>query len=473
MKHYKLYIEGKWIDTDKKFEVMDKYRGQPFATIAQASKEQVDAAVRSARKSFNTVKLTPYQRYEILLKASKLVRERQSQLAETLVKEVGKPVMEAMGEVKGVAANLENIAEEAKRITGEMVPVDANPGSENRMSFTLKTPVGIVCAITPFNYPLSLSNSKVAPAIAAGNVVILKPTQQTPTSGCQLVEILLDAGLPAEHIQLILGPGSQAGEWLLKNQDINFYSLTGSAEVGEHITRSIGLRRCAMELGSNAAVIVHKDADVLKAAHDCAVRGFYNAGQVCISVQRVLVHEDVYTDFIAEAKKVAESLVLGDPSDPKTTMGPMIGESEVQRMDEWVADAVQDGAIVMTGGKSEGTRFYYPTILGNLTPNMKVWREEVFGPLLMVNSYKNFDDAIRSVNDSIYGLQAGVYTRDLSLAMKAAREIECGGVIINDTAYYKVGNMPYGGVKQSGFGREGGKYAIREMSEEKTVVMNI
>ena len=218
---------------------------------------------------------------------------------------------------------------------------------------------------------------------------------------------------------------------------------------------------------------MHKDADVRKAARDCAVRGFYNAGQVCISVQRVLVHEDVYTEFMAEATAVAESLVLGDPSDPKTTMGPMIGENEVQRMEEWVDEAVQDGAIVMTGGKAKGTRFYHPTILGNLMPNMKVWSEEVFGPLLMVNSYKNFDDAIRAVNDSIYGLQAGVYTRDLSLAMKAAREIECGGVIINDTAYYKVGNMPYGGVKQSGFGREGGKYAIREMSEEKTVVMNI
>ncbi|MDR1728060.1 MAG: aldehyde dehydrogenase family protein [Acidobacteriota bacterium] len=473
MKHYKLHIEGNWVDTDTKFEVLDKYSGEPFATIAQASHDQVQAAVRSARKSFATTRLTPYQRYEILRNAADIVRKRRDELAETLVKEVGKPVKEALGEVNGVASNLENIAEEAKRITGEMVPVDSNPGSENRMSFTLRSPVGVVCAITPFNYPLSLSTSKVAPALAAGNTVVLKPTQQTPVSGCQLVEVLLEAGLPAGHIQLLLGPGSKVGEWLLRNPDINFYSLTGSAEVGEHITRSIGLRRCAMELGSNAAVIVHKDADVKKAAAACATRGFYNSGQVCISVQRVLVHEDVYSEFMTEAKAVAESLVLGDPSDPKTTMGPMIGESEVERIAEWVVEAVDEGAVVVTGGEAKGTRFYLPTILGNLMPNMKVWSQEVFGPLLMVNSYRDFDEAIRAVNDSIYGLQAGVYTRDLSLAIRAAREIECGGVIINDTAYYKVGNMPYGGVKQSGFGREGGKYAIKEMTEEKTVVLNL
>ncbi len=473
MGHYKLYIEGQWVDTEKKFDVIDKYWGKPFATIAQASREKVEAAVRSARKSFNTIKLSPYQRYEILLKASKLIKKKKETLAETLVKEVGKPIKEALGEVSGVAGNFENLAEEAKRITGEMVPVDANPGSENRLSFTLRTPVGIVCAITPFNYPLSLSTSKIGPAIAAGNAVILKPTQQTPVSACQLVEILLEAGLPPEHIQLILGPGSQSGEWLLQNPDINFYSLTGSAEVGDHITRSIGLRRCAMELGSNAAVIVHKDADIQEAAVACAQRGFYNAGQVCISVQRVLVHQESFSKFIAAAKSVAESLVMGDPMDKTTTLGPMISEAEVQRVNDWVKEAVQQGAKIITGGRVNGTRFYLPTILTDAKPDMKVWRQEVFGPLLMVNSYNDFNEAIQSINDSIYGLQAGVFTKDLGLAMKAAREIECGGVIINDTAYYKVSNMPYGGMKKSGFGREGGKYAIKEMTEEKTVVLNI
>jgi acyl-CoA reductase-like NAD-dependent aldehyde dehydrogenase len=473
MKHYRLYVGGRWVDTEEKFEVLDKFTGRPFATIAQASKEQVETAVRSARNSFNKVKLTPYQRYEILHRLSRLIRKNSDALAETLVREVGKPIKEAKAEVAGVAGNYENLAEEAKRITGEMVPVEANPGSENRLAFTVRVPVGVVCAITPFNYPLSLSTSKIGPAIAAGNAVVLKPTQQTPISACQLVELMLEAGLPPEHIQLILGPGSKAGEWLLENPDINFYSLTGSAEVGAHITRSIGLRRSAMELGSNAAVIVHKDADFKAAAAACAQRGFYNAGQVCISVQRVLVHRDIFEPFVAHARAFAESLVMGDPRDEKITLGPMIHEREVQRVDEWVKQAVQDGATLVTGGKPEGKRFYLPTILTNVKREMNVWCQEVFGPLLMINPYEKFDEAIQATNDAIYGLQAGVYTRDMSLAMKAAREIECGGVIINDTAYYKVSNMPYGGMKQSGFGREGGKYAIKEMTEEKVVVFNL
>jgi acyl-CoA reductase-like NAD-dependent aldehyde dehydrogenase len=473
MKNYGLYVGGEWVDTEKRFDVLDRFTGQPFVTISQASKEHVDLAVASARRSFNKVKLTPYERYEVLSKLSRLIKENAEKLAETLVREAGKPIREARIEVKGVAGNYENLAEEAKRITGEMVPIDANPGSENRMAFTIRVPVGIVCAIAPFNYPLSLMTSKVGPAIAAGNAVILKPTQQTPVSACQLVELLLQAGLPPEHAQLVLGSGPTAGEWLLQNPDINFYSLTGSAEVGEHITRSIGLRRCAMELGSNAAVIVHKDADVKKAAVACAQRGFYNAGQVCISVQRVYVHKDVLPLFLEEASRFAESLVLGNPMDDKTTLGPMISEKEVQRVAEWVDEAVKQGAAVVTGGKPQGERFYLPTILTHLKPDMKVVCQEVFGPVLMVDSYEEFDDAIQATNNSIYGLQAGVYTKDMSLALKAAREIECGGVIVNDTAYYKVSNMPYGGMKRSGFGKEGGKYAVREMTEEKLVVLNL
>jgi acyl-CoA reductase-like NAD-dependent aldehyde dehydrogenase len=473
MDQYKLYVGGRWVETPTTHKVINKYTSEPFAAIAQASKEHVDLAVRSARESFNKIRLTPSQRYEILFKLSKLIIENKNLLATTLSKEVGKPISEARIEVTGVARNYENLAEEAKRITGEMVPVDANPGSENRLAFTIRVPVGIVCAITPFNYPLSLATGKVGPAIAAGNAVILKPTQQTPVSACQLTELLLQAGLPPCHIQLVLGSGSTVGEWLLQNPDINFYSLTGSTAVGDHITRSIGLRRCAMELGSNAAVIVHKDADVKKAAIACAQRGFYNAGQVCISVQRVIVHRDIYGEFTAVAKGYAESLVMGDPLDEKTTLGPMISEDEVQRVHEWVKEAVQQGAKVVTGGQPYGDRFYLPTILTEVKPDMKVSCQEVFGPLLMLSSYDSFDDAIKATNNSVYGLQAGVFTKDINLAMKAAREIECGGIIINDTAYYKVGNMPYGGMKQSGFGKEGGKYAIKEMTEEKLIVVTL
>ncbi len=473
MKHYKLFVGGKWADSSEHADVVDKYTGQPFATIAQASKEQVEIAVRSARHSFDTVKLTPYRRYEILSKMSQLVKEHSQQLAETLVQEVGKPITEARGEVSGVSLNYEILAEEAKRITGEIVPVESNPGSENRMAFTSRFPVGIVCAITPFNYPLALSTAKIGPAIAAGNTVILKPTQQTPLTACMLAELFIEAGLPPEHIQVVLGPGSKAGEWLLGNKDINFYSFTGSAEVGEHITRSIGLRRCTMELGSNAAVIVHKDADVKKAAAACVQKGFYNAGQVCISIQRVLLHKDIQGEFIAEAKKAAESIVLGNPLDEKTQLGPMISEKEVERVDYWVKEAVKQGASIITGGKPWGERFYLPTILTDVRPEMKVWCQEVFGPLLMIDTYTDFDEAVKKTNDSIYGLQAGIFTSDIGLSMKAARKIECGGVIINDTAYYRVSNMPYGGSKRSGFGKEGGKYTIREMTEEKIIVFNV
>ncbi len=473
MDNYGLYIGGEWIDTAKRFDVLDRYTGKPFVTISQASKEHVDLAVQSARGSFNEVKLSPYERYEVLSKLSRLVRENAEMLAETLVREVGKPIREARLEVKGVAGNYEVLAEEAKRITGEMVPVEANPGSENRMAFTLRVPVGIVCAIAPFNYPLSLMTSKVGAAIAAGNTVILKPTQQSPVTACQLMELLLEAGLPPQHAQLVLGSGSTVGEWLLQNPDINFYSLTGSTEVGEHITRTIGLRRCAMELGSNAAVIVHNDADVKKAATACAQRGFYHAGQVCISVQRIYVHQDVQEEFIKEATRYAESLVLGNPMEETTTLGPMISEKEVRRVAEWVEEAVEQGAKVVTGGKPHGERFYLPTILTNVKADMKVVCEEVFGPLVVVDTYEDFNDAIKATNDSKYGLQAGVFAQDIDLAMKAAREIECGGVMINDTAYYKVRNMPYGGMKRSGFGKEGGKYAISEMTEEKIIVLNL
>ncbi|TET33676.1 MAG: aldehyde dehydrogenase family protein [Anaerolineales bacterium] len=473
MNNYGLYVGGEWVDTEQRFDVLDRYTGKPFVTISQASKEHVDLAVQSARRSFNEVKLSPHERYEVLSKLSHLVRENAETLAETLVREVGKPIKEARLEVKGVAGNYEVLAEEAKRITGEMVPVEANPGSENRMAFTLRVPVGIVCAIAPFNYPLSLMTSKVGAAIAAGNTVVLKPTQQSPVTACQLMELILQAGLPPEHAQLVLGSGSTVGEWLLQNPDINFYSLTGSTEVGEHITRTIGLRRCAMELGSNAAVIVHKDADVKKAAIACAQRGFYNAGQVCISIQRIYVHKDVQEEFIEEATRYAESLVLGNPMEETTTLGPMISEKEVRRVAEWVEEAVKQGAKVVTGGKPQGERFYLPTILTNVKPDMKVVCEEVFGPLVVIDTYEDFEDAIKATNNSIYGLQAGVFTQDIDLAMKAAREIECGGVMINDTAYYKVRNMPYGGMKLSGFGKEGGKYAIREMTEEKIIVLNL
>lgn len=469
-----MYIGGQWIDTANKKEVINKYTGEPFATISQANLEDVEKAVKSARNSFNKVKLSPYQRYEILLKTSQLLLERKEEIAEILCLEVGKPIGDSRVEVERAAQTFEIAAEEAKRIHGEMVPVEATPGSENRMAFTMRVPVGVVCAITPFNVPLNLIAHKVAPAIAAGNTVVLKPTQETPIVAAKLVEALLEAGFPKEHINLVYGSGSVIGEALLQNQDINFYSFTGSPAVGERLRKVIGLRKCTLELGSNSAVIVHEDApDIKKAAVLCAQRSYSNAGQVCISVQRIFVHENIYEQFLNEMKSYTESLVVGDPMDERTNIGPMISEKEVERIDQWVKEAIQQGAKLVTGGEKVGTRLYKPTILSDVKKEMKVVCMETFAPVAVVVPYKDIDEAIAYTNDSQFGLQAGIFTSNLNLAMKAAREIETGGVIINDTSMYRADAMPYGGVKKSGTGKEGPKYVIEEMTEEKIIVFNL
>ncbi|NLT96493.1 MAG: aldehyde dehydrogenase family protein [Clostridia bacterium] len=474
MKNYMMYIGGQWVDTANKKEVINKYTGEPFATIAQASLEDVEKAVKSAKNSFNTVKLSPYQRYEVLYKTSRLLLERKEELAQILCLEVGKPIGDSRVDVERAAQTFEIAAEEAKRIHGEMVPVEATPGSENRMAFTIRVPVGVVCAITPFNVPLNLVAHKVAPAIAAGNTVVLKPTQETPIVAAKLVELMLEAGLPKEHINLIYGSGSVIGEALLQNQDINFYSFTGSPAVGERIKQVIGLRKCTLELGSNSAVIVHEDApDIKKAAVLCAQRSFANAGQVCISVQRIYVHENIYEQFLNEMKTYTETLVVGDPMDERTSVGPMISEKEVERIDQWVKEAIQQGAKLVTGGEKVGTRLYKPTILSDVKKDMKVVCMETFAPIAVVVPYKDIDEAIAYTNDSEFGLQAGIFTSSLNIAMKAAKEIQTGGVIINDTSMYRADAMPYGGVKKSGTGKEGPKYVIEEMTEEKIIVFNL
>lgn len=473
MKHYKLFIDGNWIDTPNKAFVQDKYTGEPFASIAQAEDADVERAVQSAKNAFRKIKLSPYHRYEILLKVSKLLLENKEHIAEILSREVGKPLKESRGEVQRAAFTFEIAAEEAKRITGEMVPVEATPGSENRLAFTLRSPLGVVCAITPFNFPLNLAAHKIAPALAAGNAVVLKPTQQCPVNSALLVQLLLDAGLPPGYINLVFGSGAKVGEQLLHNKDINFYSFTGSAQVGERIRDVIGLRNCTLELGSNSAVIVHHDADIMDTSRLCVAGSFANAGQVCISVQRVYVHQDIYSKFLSEMKKQVEKLVVGNPLNDTTDMGPMISEKEVERIDQWVKEAVGQGAEVVTGGRKMDERTYLPTILTNVNREMKVVSNEVFAPVVVVIPYENIDWAINEINASQYGLQAGVFTSNTNLAMKAAKKIHTGGVVIGDTSSYRTDSMPYGGVKRSGIGKEGAKYAIKELTEEKIVIFNL
>ncbi len=475
MQHYRMYLDGQWLDSEAKKDVLDKYARTPFATIAQTTAGQVDEAVDSLARSFRENRLSAYRRFQILAKAGQLLLEREAELAETIQKEAGRLIGDARFEVRRSALACEISAEEAKRIAGEMVPVDAMPGAENRMCFTMRVPVGVVCCVTPFNVPLTLLIHKVAPALAAGNTVLIKPTQQAPVSAVKLVEILLEAGLPPKHIAIVLGSGAEVGEALLRNQTIAFYSLTGSREVGERFKQSIGLRRCSLELGSNAATIVHGDIpNVRNAAVLCAQKGFANAGQICMKPQRLYVQDRILDEFVREIVAYSESLVVGDPSDPKTQVGPMISPEEVDRVDAWVREAVSAGATLLAGGTRVGPVFYRPTVLGNVTSDMKVVCREVFGPVVAVIPYHDIDEAIRLTNDSEYGLQAGVFVSDLSIAMKCAKEIETGSVIINDTCFCRFDNMPYGGIKKSGAGgKEGPRYVIENMTDVRTVVLTL
>ncbi|PSL46891.1 acyl-CoA reductase-like NAD-dependent aldehyde dehydrogenase [Salsuginibacillus halophilus] len=466
---YGLFINGAWDHSGEKKEVLNKYTQKPIGEVVSGNGEAVSKAVAAA-KSAQQEKVSPYERYEVLMKAAAELRSRTEELAVVLAEEVGKPINESRGEVGRAALTLEVSAEEAKRIEGETVAVEAAPGSEDRRAYTKRVPVGVIAAITPFNVPLNLVCHKVGPALAAGNSVVLKPAEATPISALKLAEIFQNAGLPAGRLNVVTGRGSVLGDALLAEKDIHLFTFTGSPNVGRYLKQNAGLRDVALELGNNSATMIHHDTDVAKAAAATAQKSFNNAGQVCISVQRVYVHESIYDTFLQEMKRTTEQLNVGDPKDEATSVGPMIAETEAKRIESWVEEAKEAGAVVQTGGWRDGA-VYAPTILTNVHDDMKVCREETFGPVVAVDTYQTADEAIARINDSDYGLQAGVFTNDFALIHQATEEIEVGGVIINDTPGYRVDHMPYGGVKESGTGKEGPKYAIREMTEERLIVM--
>lgn len=469
---YPLYVNGEWIDTGETFPVYHKYTGQLLANVARAREEHVRQAVAAAREVFARNELTPFQRSQILHTAAEIALKRREELELSLVREVGKTRKDARGELERVINTLRLSADEAKRIAGEMVPLHATPGAENRIGFALRVPRGVIAAITPFNYPLLLSVHKVAPAIAAGNTVVLKPASFTPLSAYQLVEMLEQAGLPKGHVNIVTGAGGEVGDWLLADERIAMYTFTGSAEVGKRIKQRSGLRPVALELGNNSPNIVHCDADLQQAAAIIAQRSFHNAGQACIAVQRILVHEAVFEAFTAEYLACVRQLRVGDPEDPETDVGPMISEAEAVRAEEWVNEALQAGARLLHGGKREGALFY-PTVLTDTRPEMKVNCREVFAPVVTIQPYQTLAEAFSCANASVYGLQAGIFTNSLEVAMQAARKLEYGGVIINDVSTYRNDGMPYGGVKNSGLGKEGPRYAIEEMTDLRMVVLNL
>jgi succinate-semialdehyde dehydrogenase/glutarate-semialdehyde dehydrogenase len=469
----RLLIDGQWAAGDEQsVQVFDKFSGDVIGEADRASRAQVDAAVAAARRSFETTRLDPYDRYRILLRVSELIEAHRDEFVRTIVSEAGFPASDASNEVSRTIQTFIISAEEAKRLTGEVVPIEAAPGNAHRMAFSIRVPRGVVCGITSFNSPLNMVAHKVAPALASGNTVIIKPPQTTPFSAALLFELLLEAGVPPSHASLVQGPGSELGRWLTENQDIRFYTFTGSTEVGKLLQRSIGLRPIALELGSIAGTIVCDDADLERAAPRCANSAFRRAGQACTSTQKLLVDERILDRFVDLFVAATRKLPVGNPHDPATIVGPMISEQDARRAESWIQEAVSSGARLVEGGRRSGA-LLHPTILTGVTSDMRVVCEEVFAPVVSVIPFKSVDEAIDTVNATPFGLAAGLFTQDITRAMLAARRLHVGIVHINEPSSSRVDLMPFAGVKDSGLGREGPKYAMQEMTEERLVTISL
>ena len=472
-RHGRLLIGGQWqTGTRPPLEVHDKYTGGVIGTVECAGPEQVDAAVAAAAQSFRQAPLDPQQRYTALQRAAHLLETHRDELAALITAEGGLPIGDALIEVGRAVQTLIVSAEEGKRLVGEMVPIESAPGQAHRMAFTIRVPRGVVCAITAFNSPLNMICHKIAPALASGNTVVMKPSELAPLTGVRLFELLLEAGFPAGHVNLIHGAGAELGPWLVAHQGIDFYTFTGSARAGAWIRERVGLRPLVLELGSISPTIVCEDADLARAAARCAASAFRRAGQVCTSTQRLIVHRSIEPEFRARLTAAAAALAVGDPRDPRTDVGPMISEGEAARAEAWVREAVAGGATLVHGGTRQGA-VLQPTILADVAPGMRVACEEVFAPVVALIAYDTFDDALAQANATPFGLAAGIFTRDITRAMTAARRLSVGLLHVNDASSSRVDLMPFGGVKQSGQGREGPKYAMQEMTEERLITLNL
>ncbi len=469
MNVYPLIIAGEKLFKKNTKKIYNKYNGSVFAEISVTEKGDADKAVMLAKKAFDEIYFDVQTRYQVLSKAAQLMIEKKAELVQILISETGKTVIDANNEVDWTVDLFVESAEEAKRIHGKTfcLPV---PWLDTRTGYTRREPIGIVAAITPFNFPLNLVVHKIAPALAAGNPIILKPAESTSIIGYKICEILLEAGTPPEFISCLTGPGKEIGSYLTSNQDIAFYSFTGSVTVGKMIKKQIGLRKCALELGSNSATIICKDFDISKAATACVNDAFNNAGQVCISMQRIYVQNEIYEEFLTSLIDMTKEKTVGDPSVSTTEIGPMISENEAVRVMEWIAEAEQDGAIIHCGNKRDKS-LVWPTILSNVNREMKVIKDEVFGPVVSVIPFNTMEQAYAMVNDSRYGLNSGILTNNMPIAMEAIAKLKTGSVIVGGTCGFRFGCMPYGGVKESGIGKEGPKYAMEEMMELKTVVI--
>jgi acyl-CoA reductase-like NAD-dependent aldehyde dehydrogenase len=469
---HKLLAAGEWLETGEWGEVRSPYDGTVVGRVAEGDAALVDRAARAAHEAFETADFPQHERAALLDRAAHLVAERTEELALAIAAEAGKPLKTATVEAERCVDTLTFSATEARKLTGGTVPMAASPAGVGKLGVMLRVPYGVVGAISPFNFPLNLVAHKLGPAIAAGNAIVLKPAGQTPISALKLAGILVEAGLPEGWLSVIPGPGSEVGNAIVEHELTRALSFTGSAEVGWGIRGKVPHKKVNLELGSNAPLIVNADGDWETAADKAKLHAFSHAGQSCISIQRILVHEDVAEDFTARLVANAEGLRVGDPLDPETDIGPLISGDDRDRVKDWVDEAVAAGAELLTGGElvDEG-RCLAPTLLGSPPRDAKVWCEEIFGPVATIDRFSDFGEALRMANDSKFGLQAGVFTRDVSRGLEAANTLQFGGVLINEVPTFRADQMPYGGVKDSGNTREGPAFAVIELTEERFVTL--
>jgi acyl-CoA reductase-like NAD-dependent aldehyde dehydrogenase len=452
-------------------QVIDKFSGEVIGEVPIADGPAVDRAVRAADAAFRIWRDRPaHERSRVLRRAADLIAERRDEFARLIARESGKAWKHAVAEVARSVETFTFSAEEAKRIHGETVPMDASQSGEGRIGFYLRMPLGVIAAISPFNFPLNLVAHKVGPAIAAGNTIVLKPAEETPLTAELMRKVFIEAGLPEDVLQIVHGEGPTTGEALVTHPLPAKVSFTGSPPVGKRILQIAGLKRVTLELGNNSGTMVEPNANLERAIPRCVVSAFANAGQVCISLQRLYVHEEIADKFIAEFVCQTEALKVGNPLHSDTDVGPLISDEAADRAEQWIQDAIKEGARRLTGGRRDG-RLVWPTVLTDTRPDMAVMCAEAFAPLVSIVRYKTFEEGLSLLADTPYGLQAGIYTNDLRKAFEAVRRLDMGGIMVNDTSLFRADHMPYGGNRMSGIGREGVRFATEEMTSLRMIVI--
>ena len=467
----KLLIGGEWVETGDWVEVRSPYSGDIVGRVAKAGAKEARAAIDAAERAMADP-LPAHKRAEILVRVVSGIARRHDEIAAQIAAEAGKPLKAAKVETSRAMSTYTFSAVEARKLAGEVVPMDAAQAGEGKLAFTLRESIGIVGAISPFNFPLNLVAHKIAPALAAGCAVVLKPASQTPLSALTLAELEHEAGLPPGWLNVLVGPASEIGDVLVEDERVRAITFTGSSDVGWGLRERATRKKVLLELGNTTPVIVQADAEVDEAASKLAAHAFSFAGQSCISVQRIYVQQPVYDDFVAQFVPKVEELVVGDPGDAETDVGPVIDDEARERILSWIDEARSGGAEVLVGGEVEGD-LIQPTVIANAPPELKVCREEVFGPVCVVNAYESLDEAIELANGTRYGLQAGIFTADIRAALKAARELEFGGVTVNEAPTFRSDQMPYGGLKDSGNTREGPAYSVHELTEQRVVIVDL